>query len=70
MPDKKKGEMAVKINYDKLKDVYGISLTTPEDVFLYASSILDYFKFHNKNLTKQQDYRLETLREIADCIEL
>lgn len=34
-----------------------------EDIDNELIDCLDYFKYHNKNLTKQQDYKIDEIRE-------
>ena len=34
-----------------------------EDINNNLIDLLDYFKYHNKNLTKEQDYKIDDIRE-------
>ena len=50
-------EIKLKINVDKILAETGITIEEPEQWLALMQDGLDYFKFHNKNLTKKQEYK-------------
>lgn len=46
----------------------GFDFSGAEDLIKYLSSSLDYFYFHNKNLTKEQYYRIIDMRDALNSV--
>ena len=58
----------LKINYEKMQAA-GFNFSDLSEVKIYCDSLLEYFNFHNTNLTREQERRISTLQEIAFFIE-
>ncbi len=54
----------MKLNPEKMKE-HGLSFKSTDDLLLYASNLLEYFHYHNKNLTKAQE---RTIQEALECL--
>ena len=61
-------EIKLKINTDKILSETGITINEPEQWLALMQDGLDYFKFHNKNLTKKQEYKLDDLHGLFDNV--
>ena len=61
-------EIKLKINVDKILDETGITIDEPEQWLALMQKCLDYFKFHNVNLTKEQEYKLNDLFSLFDNV--
>ena len=61
-------EIKLKINTDKILAETGITIDEPEQWLALMQDGLDYFKFHNVNLTKQQEYKLNDLFSLFDNV--
>ena len=46
----------------------GFSFEDPESFICYMQSIVDYLYHHNKNYTKEQYRRIETMYNLLNCI--
>ena len=44
----------MKLNPEKMEE-RGFSFESTDDLLLYVSNLLEYFRYHNKNLTKAQE---------------
>ena len=60
--------ITLKINVDKILAETGITIDEPEQWLALMQDGLDYFKFHNKNLTKKQEYKLDDLHGLFDNV--
>jgi len=58
------GEARIQVNRKKLKTC-GWSFETVDDVYLYVSSLIEWLESHNKNYTKEQYSRIQSLKEIC-----
>ena len=61
-------EIKLKINTDKILAETGITIDEPEQWLALMQDGLDYFKFHNVNLTKNQEYKLNDLFNLFDNV--
>ena len=61
-------EIKLKINTDKILAETGITIEEPEQWLALMQDSLDYFKFHNVNLTKEQEYKLNDLFNLFDNV--
>ena len=61
-------EIKLKINVDKILNETGITIEEPEQWLALMQDGLDYFKFHNVNLTKKQEYKLNDLFSLFDNV--
>ena len=61
-------EIKLKINTDKILAETGITIDEPEQWLALMQDSLDYFKFHNVNLTKEQEYKLNDLFNLFDNV--
>ena len=61
----------IKIDYEKLKNNAGLDFCGLDayNIYYYIASIIYYLYTHNKNYTKEQERKIETLQNIFDCIE-
>lgn len=59
----------MKLNPEKMEE-RGFSFDSPDDLLLYASNLLEYFRFHNKNLTKTQERKITAIQEALECLDL
>ena len=55
----------MKLNPEKMEE-RGFSFESTDDLLLYVSNLLEYFRYHNKNLTKAQE---QTIREALECLD-
>lgn len=46
----------------------GFGFETVEDMILYLLPICEFLKTHNKNYTKEQFHKIETIAEIINAI--
>lgn len=56
------------INHEKLA-TYGFSFDDLSDMYLYVKSLVEWLESHNKNYTKEQYRKIDSLKEILDCID-
>ena len=61
-------EIKLKINVDKILAETGITIDKPEQWLALMQDGLDYFKFHNVNLTEKQEYKLNDLFNLFDNV--
>ena len=61
-------EIKLKINTDKILAETGITIDEPEQWLALMQDGLDYFKFHNVNLTEKQEYKLNDLFSLFDNV--
>lgn len=59
----------MKLNPEKMEE-HGFSFDSPDDLLLYASNLLEYFRYHNKNLTKTQDEKSPPFRKHWNALTL
>lgn len=55
----------MRLNPEKMAE-YGFSFESTDDLLLYASNLVEYFRHHNKNLTKAQE---RTIQEALECLD-
>ena len=60
----------MKINKEKAKARNIEEIKTIKQAILRLEKLTDYFEHHNKNLTKEKDYKIMEIRDILECIEL
>ena len=58
----------LKINREKMAAA-GFDFADLAEVKIYCDSLLEYFNYHNKNLTRDQERKINLLQEIASFIE-
>ena len=61
-------EIKLKINTDKILAETGITIDEPEQWLALMQECRDYVKFHNVNLTKKQEYKLNDLFNLFDNV--
>ena len=49
---------------------HGFSFESTDDLLLYASNLLEYFRYHNKNLTKTQERKITAIQGALECLDL
>ena len=59
----------MKLNPEKMEE-RGLLFETPDDLLFYASNLLEYFRYHNKNLTKAQERKITVIQEALECLDL
>lgn len=59
----------MKLNSEKMED-RGFSFESTDDLLLYASNLLEYFRYHNKNLTKTQERKITAIQGALECLDL
>lgn len=57
------------INFEKIEKETGCKFETEKDLRIYLSSLIDYLSSHNKNYTKEQHHKMQTIKDIFDCME-
>ena len=61
----------MKINFEKLKTKQGVNFDKDEQqAIFYLEHLIDYLKTHNKNLTKEQFYKIDFICDFIDCLEV
>lgn len=58
----------MKLNPKKMEE-YGFSFESTDYLLLYVSNRVEYFLYHNKNLTKDQNRRITAIREALECLD-
>lgn len=58
----------LKINKEEMEK-YGFNFDSLEDVYFYMKNIIEYLESHNKNYTKNQYYKISTLKDIMNMID-
>lgn len=58
----------LKINKTEMKK-YGFDFDALEDVYFYMKNIIEYLESHNRNYTKNQYYKISTLKDIMNMID-
>ena len=58
----------LKINKKEMEK-YGFNFDSLEDVYFYMKNIIEYLESHNKNYTKNQYYKISTLKDIMNMID-
>ncbi len=58
------------INIEKVNKNTYLGFLSEEEIVKYAKTVLDYLTTHNKNYTKEQNYKLQDLREIMEAVEV
>ena len=53
---------------ENIKARTGADFTDEADLISYILTSLDFLASHNKNYTKKQFWRIDELRDIADCL--
>ena len=59
----------MRLNPEKMTE-HGFSFESTDDLLLYASNLMEYFRYHNKNLTKTQERKIVTIQEALECLDL
>jgi len=63
----------IKFDYEKIKQSTGLDFTQQQDketdLIYYIQSVLYNLKTHNKNYTKEQYNRIDTLFEIFESVK-
>ena len=59
----------MKLNPEKMEE-HGFSFESSDDLLLYASNQVEYFRYHNKNLTKAQERKITAIQEALECLDL
>ena len=62
--------MKIKINKSEILKNIGIELPNEEDYLLYIWNLLDWFEYHSKNLTKEQYFKINEIKEILNNIKI
>lgn len=58
----------MRLNPEKMTE-YGFSFESSDDLLLYASNLVEYFRYHNKNLTKAQERKIVAIQEALECLD-
>ena len=58
----------MRLNPEKMTE-HGFSFESLDDLFLYASNLVEYFRYHNKNLTKAQERKIVAIQEALECLD-
>jgi len=58
----------IDVDYKKIHYETGHTFDSPEEAIYYMQTLIDYLCTHNKNYTKQQDWRINDLRSILHSI--
>ena len=58
----------MRLNPEKMEE-HGFSFESLDDLLLYASSLMEYFRYHNKNLTKAQERKIVAIQEALECLD-
>lgn len=56
-------------SYALIAEACGFSFDNWSDMYLYIKSLVEWLESHNKNYTKEQYHRIDSLKEILDCID-
>ena len=56
-------------NLEQISKSMGVEFETQDEVIEYLESMGDYFRYHNKNLTKAQEMFIQGFISIIDAIE-
>ena len=59
----------ITFNLEEISKAMGIKFETQDEVIEYLKSMRDYFRYHNKNLTKTQEMFIQDFTSIIDAIE-
>lgn len=59
----------MRLNPEKMEE-RGFSFESTDDLLLYVSNLLEYFRYHNKNLTKVQERKIVAIQEALECLDL
>lgn len=59
----------IEIDIEKLKNDCGILYSGSDDLIWYIQQLLYYLNTHNKNYTKDQQYKINLLTDIFECVE-
>ena len=59
----------MRLNSEKMTE-HGFSFESTDDLLLYASNLVEYFRYHNKNLTKVQERKIVAIQEALECLDL
>ena len=59
----------MRLNPKKMTE-HGFSFESTDDLLLYASNLMEYFRYHNKNLTKAQERKIVAIQEALECLDL
>ena len=58
------------MNIKIINEFTGLNFNNEKEMFSFLRSELDFLYRHNKNYTKQQYYKIETLKNIIDNLEV
>ena len=59
----------MRLNPEKMTE-HGFSFESTDDLLLYASNLVEYFRYHNKTLTKTQERKITAIQEALECLDL
>ena len=62
-------EKTIILNKQKSKEL-SFNFENLDDWLYQLKDKLEWFKFHNKNLTKTQDHIIETIEDIISCVDI
>ena len=58
----------MRLNPEKMTE-HGFSFESSDDLLLYASNLVEYFRYHNKNLTNAQERKIVAIQEALECLD-
>ena len=58
----------MRLNPEKMEE-HGFSFESTDDLFLYVSNLMEYFRYHNKNLTQAQERKIVAIQEALECLD-
>lgn len=58
------------VNYEQIERNQGINFESIEQIYFYIKNLLMWLECHNKNYTKEQYYKICTLLDIMEAIEI
>lgn len=61
-------EQLAAFDLSKVTEATGYHFDNAGDMIEYAKRCIDYFTFHNKNLTKEQYYKIDDLKHILHSL--
>ena len=59
----------ITFNLEEISKSMGIEFETQNEVIEYLEAMRDYFRYHNKNLTKTQEVFFQGFTSIIDAVE-
>ena len=56
----------MRLNPEKMEE-HGFSFEATDDLLLYVSNLMEYFRYHNKN--KAQERKIVAIQEALECLD-